>query len=1303
MHNTSGFGWPRVARLGLLAGLPLAALTFALLGLRQGTAEAAALSPQNVAGFQSPEKLVITVGLANPDRRALRGTLRVELLGPDKKPLAQAEKAVTQNEPAESYRFEFPAPAQPPDRLTLRYHFGDRHEEVPLAKVLVVKAHETTLTASQEFHVGSTAALRCEVHGVRSLTETVPLAGAEVAVRLRAKDGQVVPLCRDKTGPDGVAAVRLTVPSLPAGSYSLEVATKSGLGEEKLEREVRLRSDAKVLLVTDKPLYQPGQVMHLRALALEPFGLKPVAGRELVFEVEDARGNKVFKRPQQTSAYGVASADFQLADEVNMGDYHVRAVLGEHQADKTVGVKKYVLPKFKTVVSADKRFYLPKETIQGELQADYFFGKPLAGSRVKVTASTFDVQFRTFQTWEGKTDDAGHAKFEIKLPDYFVGQPLQKGDALVRLEAQVTDTADHAETVSRTFPVSDQPIRVSLIPEGGKLVPGLENRVFAAAIYPDGSPARCDINVWLGREAKDRPFAAVKTNDAGLAEFTLKPKADQFRQGQWEQQTLEVLGGARTVGGPRVLLDLTAEAKDGKGNAARAVAELNGDPHGENVLLRLDKAIYRGGDTVRVDVRSSAGLPTAYLDVIRGGQTLLTHWLDVKDGRAEYRLDLPADTFGTLEVHAYQVLNSGVILRDSRVVYVQPADGLKVAVKPDKEVHQPGEAGRIRFEVTDARGKPTAAALGVLVVDEAVYALQDMQPGLEKVYFTLQEELLKPQAQAVFKPAESLDTLARAPELSPEKQQVAQVLLTAVRPKPPARWEVDPAVTRRQQVEGQLQQFGWALLQYALGHPFQEYDASAKHWVFKPGLLEAVAKQHNWNAQFMSDPFGKPWTLDALARLEKDFTAEHLARGVTQQRTQALVWGVINLSNRQQGQWLKDGRWTFPTSILADAVKVQNLGPEYLKDPWGNAIRLVRLDKKRPNQYGWTQFEEHELVSAGPDGEFGTDDDVKALDLNWAHLAQWWWVGDPTLLATNQPWGRMAGMGGMRGGNMRRFGMGFGGGMPPAEGAIPFGAPAPEAAAAAPNFALPVDALSKDKLAEKKSLDAPATSSGPAPVRVREYFPETMLWQPALITDEQGRAELPLSFADSITTWRLSASASSRGGLLGSTSAPLRVFQDFFVDLDLPVSLTQNDEVAFPVAVYNYLKTAQTVRLELQAEPWYELVDGAGPVRSLDLQPGEVTAVKFRIRARKIGNQPLTVKAFGSKLSDAIKRVIEVAPHGRKVEQVVGDRLTGKVKHTLTIPEHSVPDASKLLVKVYPGVMSQVLEGAEGMLRLPGG
>ena len=123
----------------------------------------------------------------------------------------------------------------------------------------------------------------------------------------------------------------------------------------------------------------------------------------------------------------------------------------------------------------------------------------------------------------------------------------------------------------------------------------------------------------------------------------------------------------------------------------------------------------------------------------------------------------------------------------------------------------------------------------------------------------------------------------------------------------------------------------------------------------------------------------------------------------------------------------------------------------------------------------------------------------------------------------------------------------------------------------------------------------------------------------------------------------------------------------------------------------------------LANESWFELIDDGGFTRSLELQPNEVTAVKFRIRARRIGFQPLTVKASGSKLSDAIKRNIEIVPDGSRVEKVITDRLTGKVAHSIDIPAQAIADASKILVKLYPGVFSQVLEGTEGMLRMPFG
>ena len=349
----------------------------------------------------------------------------------------------------------------------------------------------------------------------------------------------------------------------------------------------------------------------------------------------------------------------------------------------------------------------------------------------------------------------------FELPDYFVGQPLQKGNGLVKLEVKVLDSADHSETITKTYPVSDQSIQVNLIAEGGKLVPGMENRVFAAAMYPDGSPAaNCDVKFWLGKEAKGDPLATAQDQRCrpGRVQAHAQGRAVPSSTAV-AMREVELLGRQTASAGARnFVLDIHAEAKDAKGNAGRSQRiALNSQPLGENVLLRLDKAIYQAGDSMNIDVRTSAGLPTVYVDIIRGGQVMLSRWYEVKNGQATQRIDLPQNVFGSLEVHAYQMLASGEIIRDSRVV-LRP-----IARRPQDR--RPGRQGRIHARQQrpayisrspTARAIRRPAALGVIIVDEAVYALQELQPGLEKVYFSLQEELLKPQVQLKFSPGDSI-------------------------------------------------------------------------------------------------------------------------------------------------------------------------------------------------------------------------------------------------------------------------------------------------------------------------------------------------------------------------------------------------------------------------------------------------------------------------------------------------------------------------------------------------------------------
>ena len=125
--------------------------------------------------------------------------------------------------------------------------------------------------------------------------------------------------------------------------------------------------------------------------------------------------------------------------------------------------------------------------------------------------------------------------------------------------------------------------------------------------------------------------------------------------------------------------------------------------------------------------------------------------------------------------------------------------------------------------------------------------------------------------------------------------------------------------------------------------------------------------------------------------------------------------------------------------------------------------------------------------------------------------------------------------------------------------------------------------------------------------RLRDYFPETLAWRPQLVTDDDGRASLDLELADSITTWRLSASAVTADGRLGATEKPLKVFQPFFVDVNLPVSLTRGDELAVPVVVYNYLDKPQTVTLTLAKAPWFTLLGDAD--NASNWRPGQVRSI----------------------------------------------------------------------------------------------
>src|SRR5438132_1517640 len=164
----------------------------------------------------------------------------------------------------------------------------------------------------------------------------------------------------------------------------------------------------------------------------------------------------------------------------------------------------------------------------------------------------------------------------------------------------------------------------------------------------------------------------------------------------------------------------------------------------EQMLLQTERAVYRSGERIQMKVFSTKERGTAYVDIVKDGQTILTHDLDIAQGQAELSLAATPELAGVVDFNAYLFGRDAQPVGDHRLVFVQPADELKIEASADASVYKPGDDARVRFRVTNAHGEGVSAALGLQVVDEAVFALAEKQPGFAKVFFYLEQEALKP-------------------------------------------------------------------------------------------------------------------------------------------------------------------------------------------------------------------------------------------------------------------------------------------------------------------------------------------------------------------------------------------------------------------------------------------------------------------------------------------------------------------------------------------------------------------------------
>jgi hypothetical protein len=318
----------------------------------------------------------------------------------------------------------------------------------------------------------------------------------------------------------------ITLPTLPDGDYQLRVKVKTSIGDGQLDAPLPLFAPARIHVLTDRPLYEPGNTVQFRALVLHAGTLAPLDGRPGTWRVSDPTGEVLLEERMPAGEWGVVRGSFPLDSQAQSGTWTVSWSSGPASQSRTFEVKPFTLPRFRVEASPARPFYGRNQvpTLRGSVR--YASGAPVAKAKVELSWSV-QGQWPAPTSWtDGSalprlvtTDASG--QFSVDLPR--VPDDLQ-GVATVAASLSAIDPSGDRVEGSAAVMLSEDAIAVSAVTElSDGLVQGFNNRLFVRVTTADGVVLRnTDVLVKRLWEPTDKGTAA-KTDEDGVASLQLDP------------------------------------------------------------------------------------------------------------------------------------------------------------------------------------------------------------------------------------------------------------------------------------------------------------------------------------------------------------------------------------------------------------------------------------------------------------------------------------------------------------------------------------------------------------------------------------------------------------------------------------------------------------------------------------------------------------------------------------------------------------------------------------------------------------
>jgi uncharacterized protein YfaS (alpha-2-macroglobulin family)/tetratricopeptide (TPR) repeat protein len=567
-----------------------------------------------------------------------------------------------------------------------------------------------------------------------------PAAGVDVFV----SDGTKV-IATGKTGVDGVFLQKIEgledcktvrVFARKEGSVASNILSLHGLS-------LSSGLSAKGYIYTDRPAYQPGQLVNVRGIIRDvKDGQYTVpANAAYVVTVSDPSGRLLREETLPLSEFGTFNTKMFIDEGAPLGSYSI-VVRPKDKTEiaynGTFTVQRFQLEKMQVKLDFDRRVYFRGESVKATVTAEYYWGEPVIGRQIRYTLPDGRTMLAT-------TDKKGRFEFAFDTTPMPVGRPLPFS---VRIEGENIGFNDAvflsrvgfnaSVKAARDLVLSGEPFDVTVkttTPDGKPVkVDGMKlivlrrevrkaDPVLSAVPWLNWAQQQqsFDLNEALSNNAAiNAPSTALLNEDAWAAVADVSSEVTVSEHDvKTDEKTGEGVVRLTLEKGGQYILRVAGKDRFDQTIVAQNGVFVSDDEDATKLRLFSDRETLKVGEKAKVTLHSR--LDGAIALVTFEGETILSYRLvELKKGANVMDVDIAHAHYPNFSVAA-----AAMDGRDLRLVSkpFRVERQLNITLKPVKNTYAPGDEAKVEILVTDQLGNPVKAELSLSLVDAALHAL----------------------------------------------------------------------------------------------------------------------------------------------------------------------------------------------------------------------------------------------------------------------------------------------------------------------------------------------------------------------------------------------------------------------------------------------------------------------------------------------------------------------------------------------------------------------------------------------------